>query len=465
MKVKIFLHNTLTRKKEEFKPLKTGRVGFYTCGPTVYNYAHIGNLRTYVNEDVIKRVLLYNGFKVKHVMNYTDVGHLTSDSDTGEDKMELARKRERKTAWQVAEFYSRAFENDIKSLDIIPADIIAKATDHIKEQIELIRKLEKNELTYTTVDGVYFDTSKIKDYGKLAKLDIRGLKAGARIEVGEKRNPTDFALWKFSPREEKRDMEWDSPWGVGFPGWHIECSAMSMKYLGETFDIHAGGIDHIPVHHTNEIAQSEGATGKKFVNYWLHSDFLIMGKGKMAKSEGTFITLNDLIRKGYDPLAYRYFCLTAHYRTQLLFSYENLDAAKNTYDGLKRKIIELKRDREKFHENNVEEYMKRFLDAVDDDFDTPKALALLHEVLKSGLKDCEKYHLALDFDKVLGLGLGRLKEEKVNVPSEIQKLLDERAKARKAKDWKKADEIRDTIKKKEFNVLDSPDGQKLERMR
>ena len=460
----IRLYNTLTRKEDAFKPLKAGHVGIYTCGPTVYNYAHIGNLRTYVNEDVIKRVFLYNGLKVKHVMNYTDVGHLTSDSDTGEDKMEVAKKRERKTAWEIAKFYSRAFENDVKRLNIIPADIIAKATDHIKEQIAMIKKLEEKGLTYTTYDGVYFDTSKLKDYGKLARLDIKGLQAGKRVDVGEKRSPTDFALWKFSPQDKKRDMEWESPWGKGFPGWHIECSAMSMKYLGETFDVHMGGIDHIQVHHTNEIAQAEGTTGKKFVNYWIHSDFLILNKGKMAKSSGDFLTLQTLIDKGYDPLAYRYFCLTGHYRTQLTFSYENLDSAKKSYENLKKKILELKKDKEKFHENNVEAYKKRFLDIINDDFNTPGAFALLNEMLKDNLKDCEKYHLALEFDKILGLGLKDLNEEKIFIPKDIQKLLDERGKARKAKDFKKSDELREQIKKKGFSVLDTNEGQKLEKI-
>lgn len=522
--MKIHLYNTLTRKKEEFKPLKAGHAGIYTCGPTVYNYAHIGNLRTYVNNDVIKRVLIYNGLKVKHVMNYTDVGHLTSDADTGEEKMELAAKRERKTAWQIADFYSKAFEKDIKELNIIPADIIAKATDHIKEQIELIKKLEEKGFAYLTEDGIYFDTSKLKDYGKLARLDIKGLKAGARIEVGEKKNSTDFSLWKFSPPGKKRDMEWDFIQELeleerryeemkiiseknsnvkilseskgskksskkvkvnfrGFPGWHIECSAMSMKYLGETFDIHTGGIDHIPVHHTNEIAQAEAATGKKFVNYWLHSDFLILNKGKMAKSAGTFVTLNDLVKEGYDPFAYRYFCLTGHYRTQLIFSYENLDAAKNAYESLKRKIIELSKDKEKFHENaekaklsgmpktsevfkhEVEEYKKKFLEIINDDFNMPGALAFLNETLKAKeLKDCEKYHLTLDFDKVLGLNLKELKEEKIAVPKDIQKLLDEREKARKAKDWKKSDELREKIKKIGFWVNDTPEGQRIRKL-
>jgi len=517
------LYNTLTRKKEEFRPLKKGHVGLYTCGPTVYNYAHIGNLRTYVNNDVIKRVLLYNGFKVKHVMNYTDVGHLTSDSDTGEDKMEVAKKRERKTAWEIAKFYIKAFEDDVGRLNILPADIIAKATDHIKEQIELIKRLWENELTYVTDDGIYFDTSKLKDYGKLARLDIKGLQAGKRIEMGEKKNPTDFALWKFSPKEDakkagllgmpemqgisqqKRDMEWDfmhefsvnerqyeemknvanlnsnvqilnetkstkkTPITLkmnfrGFPGWHIECSAMSMKYLGETFDIHTGGIDHIPIHHTNEIAQAEGATGKRFVNYWLHSDFLIMNKGKMAKSSGEFLTLQTLIDEGCDPLAYRYFCLTGHYRTQLIFSYENLDASKNAYESLKRKMIELRKDKEKFHEHEVEEYKKRFLETVNDDFNMPGALALLNEMLKDNLKDCEKYHLALEFDKVFGLNLKEIREEKISATKDVQKLLDEREKARKVKDFKKSDELREQIKNKGFNVLDTAEGQKLQKL-
>ena len=295
--IKIF--DTYTRKKRKFVPIEKGKVGIYCCGPTVYNYAHIGNLRTYVFEDVLRRVLEYNGFEVKHVMNITDVGHLTSDADTGEDKIEVGARREGKSAWEIADFYTKAFFRDIERLNILKPKIVCKATDHINEMIELIKKLEEKNYTYRTSDGIYYDTSKFKEYGKLSGMNFKDLneklKAGARIEFNpEKKNITDFALWKFSPKDKKRQMEWNSPWGIGFPGWHIECSTMSMKYLGEHFDIHCGGIDHIPIHHTNEIAQSEAATGKKFVNYWVHGAFLVLSKNiKMAKSGENFITITN----------------------------------------------------------------------------------------------------------------------------------------------------------------------------
>jgi len=308
-------YNTLTRKLEDFNPLNPPNVGLYTCGPTVYMYAHIGNLRTYIFEDILKRVLLANNYKVNHVMNITDVGHLTSDADTGDDKLEKEAIKENKNAWEIAAFYTAAFQKDLEELNIIPPDIWCKATDHINEQIELVKKLESKGFTYRTDDGIYFDTSKVADYGKLAGLDIEGLRAGIRVEmVAGKKNPTDFALWKFSPTNVKRQMEWDSPWGKGFPGWHIECAAMSMKYLGETFDIHCGGIDHIPVHHTNEIAEAESATGKPFVKYWLHGEFLELKEGRMGKSEGNAILVSTLKEKGFDPLSYRYLVLNTHYR-------------------------------------------------------------------------------------------------------------------------------------------------------
>ena len=293
----LYLYNTLTRRIEEFKSIKKNNVGLYTCGPTVYNFAHIGNLRTYVFEDILKRALAYNDYKVKHVMNITDVGHLTDDADEGEDKMEKGSAREGKTAWELAEFYTHAFRLDMEQLNIIKPSIWCRATDHIKEQINLIKKLEKKGFTYATSDGIYFDTSKLKDYGKLANLQNQELRAGVRVDVGDKRSTTDFALWKFSPKLQKRQMEWKSPWGVGFPGWHIECSAMAMKYLGETFDIHCGGVDHIPVHHTNEIAQSEAAYDSSLANFWMHGEFLLMGNDKMAKSGDNFVTLQTLKEK------------------------------------------------------------------------------------------------------------------------------------------------------------------------
>jgi len=450
------LYNTLTRKKEEFIPLNKKFVGVYTCGPTVYNYAHIGNLRTYIFEDLLKRVLIYNNYKIKHVMNITDVGHLTSDSDTGEDKLEKGAKREGKTAWEIADFYTKEFKQDIKELNIIPPDIWCKATDHIKDQINLIKSLEKKGFTYKIEDGIYFDTSKLKDYGRLARLKKDKLKAGIRIDVKDKKNLTDFALWKFSPKDKKRDMEWDSPWGIGFPGWHIECSAMSMRYLGNRFDIHCGGIDHIQVHHTNEIAQSEAATGKKFVNYWLHGEFLIIKNAKMAKSGENFIALKKLIEKGYDPLSYRYLCLTAHYKNPLEFSYGSLESAETALIKLKNKILEFKKS------NNIKkkidlDYKKRFLSYINDDLNTPKALALLWEVINNEkIEDNIKYNLAIEFDKIFGLKLDETKEEKI--PEEIIRLAKKREDARKSKNWQESDKIRNEIKEKGYLVEDSVKG-------
>ena len=318
------LYNTLTRKKEDFKPLNDKEVGIYTCGPTVYNYAHIGNMRAYIFVDILVRYLRYSGYKVKHVMNITDVGHLTSDSDTGEDKVEKEAQKEGKTAWDIAKNYEKAFFEDSEALNIKKPDIIVKATDLIKEQISFIQKLEEKGFTYVLNDGVYFDSSKIKDYGKLAKLDIEGLRAGERVDIRGKKNKTDFALWKFSPKDKKRDMEWESPWGKGFPGWHLECSAIGLKYLGEQFDVHTGGIDHINVHHTNEIAQGEALTGKTPAKYWMHSEFLLTGDTKMAKSRGNLVRVTDL---GVDPLAYRMLILQANYRDPLNFTDESIKAA------------------------------------------------------------------------------------------------------------------------------------------
>jgi cysteinyl-tRNA synthetase len=452
------LYNTLTRKKEFFKPIKKNFVGLYTCGPTVYDHAHIGNLRTYIFEDVLKRVLLYNKFKVKHVMNITDVGHLTSDADAGEDKMEIGARREKKTAFEIAEFYTKEFKRDAKRLNILEPNIWCKATDHVKDMIEWIKKLEKKGFTYKTEDGIYFNTSKFKGYGKLAKLKTEGLKAGARIDIKDKKNITDFSLWKFSPKDKKRQMEWESPWGKGFPGWHIECSVMSIKYLGEHFDIHCGGIDHIPVHHTNEIAQSEAVTGKKWVNYWLHGEFLRISKGKMAKSGENFITLQTLIDKGFDPLDYRYMCLNAHYRSPLSFSFEDLKSAKKGFSKLKERFLEIKKNNKKILNSKlVKKYKNKFLQYINDDLDMPKAMALIWEVVKSKkIGGKERYGLLLDFDKVLGLNLNKVKE--IGLSEDIKKLIKEREKARKLKDYKKADEIREELRKKGIILEDTKQG-------
>ena len=457
----LYLYNTLTRRKEKFEPLNPPYVGMYTCGPTVYNYAHIGNLRTYIFEDILKRVLIYNGYIVKHVMNITDVGHLTSDADEGEDKIEREAKKERRSAWEIAEFYTEAFKRDLKKLNIIEPDIWCKATDHIQDFIDLILILERKGYTYRTSDGIYFDTSKVPDYGKLAGQDLESLLPGARVEYNpEKKNPTDFALWKFSPKAVKRQMEWDSPWGVGFPGWHIECSAMSTKYLGQPFDIHCGGIDHIPIHHTNEIAQSEAAYDKPMAKYWLHGEFLIMGEKRMGKSEGNFITLSDLEEKGYHPLSYRYFCLTAHYRSPLKFTWSALEAAQRALFRLYENMKKYPKEEAKYDEKYEEEFHK----AINDDLDMPKALAITWELVKDDKLPPEvKRATLLQFDKVLGLSLDNPPEIKIEIPEEIWKLVEERELARKNKDWEKADKIREEIKNRGYIIEDTPQGPRIKK--
>jgi len=451
------IYNTLTRKKEIFKPLKKRRVGLYTCGPTVYWYQHIGNLRTYIFADILKRTLEFNNYKVKQIMNVTDVGHLTSDADEGEDKMEKAAAKEGKKAKDIANYYLKIFKQDFKKLNISEPDIWCKATEHIKEQIELVKILEKKGFTYKTSDGIYFDTSKLKDYGKLAKLNIKGLQEGKRVKVGEKKNKTDFALWKFSEKLGVRQQEWDSPWGVGFPGWHIECSAMSSKYLGKQFDIHTGGIDHIPIHHTNEIAQSESAFGKKpWVKYWMHGAFLTNKKGdKISKSKGGLYTISELEKEKFEPLIYRYFCLTTHYRKQLIFSLENLETAKNSYSRLKNLISEIK-DCGKINKK----YLKEFEKAMNGDLNTPNALQVLWKLVRD--KKAEgKIKTIEKMDEVFGLKL--LEKEKVEVPIEIKKLVEERNSARKNKDWKKADEIREKINKLGYILEDTKEGSEVKR--
>lgn len=453
------LYNTLSRKKEEFKPIKEGEVGMYTCGPTVYHFPHLGNMRTYVFEDILKRVLNYNDFTVNHVMNITDVGHLTGDRDMGEDKIEKESKKEGKSVWEIAEFYAKAFKDDLKNLNIIYPNIFCKATDNIKEQIEMIQTLEGKGFTYSTSDGIYFDTSKVADYTKLSNQKLEDLKEGARVEANpEKKNPTDFALWKFSPKDSKREMEWPSPWGVGFPGWHIECSAMSVKYLGEQFDIHCGAVDFVNLHHTNEIAQTEAATGKKpWVNYWLHGAFVNMTGGrKMAKSSGDIVTVNsEFINKGISPLAYRFATLNVHYRKPMEWSDDVAVSAKNGYQNLMSKISNLG---DAMGAVNTD-FKAKFLADINDDLNMPKALATLQELLKSDISNADKLATILDFDKVLGLDIeNAVKMSRLNldvvIPENIQKLLDERKIARDNKDYKKADELRDQITALGFEVKD-----------
>lgn len=453
----LYLYDTYTRSQRVFEPLHPGQpVGLYTCGPTVYDYAHLGNLRTYIFEDLLRRVLEFNGYQVNHVMNITDVGHLVSDADTGEDKMEKGSKRTGKTAWQIAEDYTRAFQADLRHLNIIEPTIWCKATDHIAEQIDTICRIEANGFTYRTSDGIYFDTSRLSDYGHLARLDIEGLQAGLRVDLGEKRNPTDFALWKFSPPDQQRQMEWDSPWGKGFPGWHIECSAMSAKYLGSYFDIHCGGEDHISVHHTNEIAQTQASDGTRLANYWLHGYFLHLDEAKMAKSAGGFLRVQTLIDKGIDPLVYRFFCLSAHYRSRLNFNWESLEGAATALNRL----------RHAAHEWGApgqldEGFLERFVEHINDDLNMPRALAVVWDLVKSELPPATKKATLLQYDRVLGLGLAEWKPVEDVIPEPVLVLAHQRQEARAAKRWADADALRKQVGELGYEIEDTPQGPRV----
>lgn len=447
-------YNTRTKQVELFHPRNGKTVGLYTCGPTVYNDAHIGNLRTYVFEDVLRRALKWHGYDVTHVMNITDVGHLTDDADMGEDKMEKGAKREGKTAWDIAEQYTDAFKDNLRDLNILDPTIWCNATDHISEQINMVQTLIDKGHTYTTTDGIYFDTTTWPAYGAMANLQAQQLQPGARVEMGEKKNPHDFALWKFTPTNEMRQMEWGAFGKKGFPGWHIECSAMARKYLGDQFDIHCGGVDHIPMHHTNEIAQTEAATGRSpSVEVWMHGEFLLIDEGRMGKSQGNFITLQLLKEKGYDPLAYRFFLLQAHYRKQLNFSWDALDAAAQGFGRLRQKISEI--SPATVGDPSV---MSAFDAAIDDDLNTPEALAALWTGLKNNHVTIA---MVTRFDKIFGLNLRDHKETPIEISAELQTLLDERAAARKEKNWEKSDTIRKTIEGLGFTVEDTAGGQTI----
>ncbi len=456
--MKLHLYDTFTRSIREFEPLHSPKVGMYTCGPTVYDYPHIGNMRAYLFEDTLRRVLAWNGYQVEHVMNITDVGHLVSDADEGEDKMEKGSARTGKTAWEIAEYYTRAFKDDIKNLNIIEPTIWCRATDHIQEQIDTIRCIEEKGYTYRTSDGIYFDTSKQPDYGLLGRLDVEGLKAGARIDMGEKRNPTDFALWKFSPTDKKRQMEWDSPWGVGFPGWHIECSAMSAKYLGPYFDIHCGGEDHITVHHTNEIAQTEACYGTRLANFWLHGYFLQLGEEKMAKSAGGFIRVATLVEKGYDPLVYRYFNFSAIYRAKLNFTWEAMDSAAVALNRLRTTMYEWGEP------GTVDSsLLDKFTEAINDDLNMPRALAVVWELVRSDLPVTARKATLLKMDEVLGLDLTNWKPREEEIPAEVMTLVESRTLARKEKRWADADAIRSQVSTLGYEIEDTPSGPKVKK--
>jgi cysteinyl-tRNA synthetase len=455
------IFNTLSRSVEEFKPLEPPRVGLYTCGPTVYNFQHVGNYRTYVFEDTLKRTLKLCGYQVRHVMNITDVGHLVSQGDEGEDKMEVGASREGKTAWEIAKIYTDAFLADCQDLDIVPPDVCCKATDHIPEQIALVQRLEAKGLIYRTSDGLYYDTAKFPGYSRLAgESHIAGIREGSRVGVNEeKRRATDFAVWKFSPQGQKRQMEWDSPWGKGFPGWHIECSAMAMKYLGESFDIHCGGIDHVPIHHTNEIAQAEGATGQPFVRYWMHGEFLLMNAAKMAKSAGGFVTVADLKARGFDPLDYRYHCYTAHYRKQLDFTWELMESAKTSRRRLREAALLVKDEPLK---PACADHQKAFRAAIEDDLNMPGAVAAAWDCLHSEVPGGAKRAFLEEADSVLALGLFRAEAQAALLP-EDQDRFDRRAKARADKDFKLSDVLRRELEERGILVEDTKQGQRWRR--
>ena len=466
--MKLKLYNTLTKNKEDFVPLKGNEVRIYSCGPTVYSYAHIGNFRTYVFVDNLRRVLKYNGYTLKHVMNITDVGHLESDADEGEDKMEKAAKKENKSPYEIAKFYTEAFFKDMDKLNIERPEIIAKATDHIPEMLEFAKEIVNNGYGYETSTAIYFDVSKLDKYPVLSNRNVDDQIAGARVDVDpEKRNPYDFAIWIKAP--ENHIMKWDSPWGLSYPGWHLECSAMSRKYLGEVFDIHTGGVDHIPTHHENEIAQSKGAFGKIPAKTWMHVEFLQVDGGKMSKSLGNVYTITQLEEKGIEALAFKLFCYTAHYRTKLNFTFEGAHASQKALNRLRDSLIKHKNGNMKIEQKVIDEYKEKFMEAIDDDLNMPLALSIVWEIARNENKSKDFADLLIEFDKVLGLDLINSekyleKQAEIEIPEEIQKLVEKRKKAREEKNWKLSDEIRDKLKEKGYMIKDTKDGMVLERL-
>lgn len=467
------VYNTLTRQKEEFVPIADHVATLYSCGPTVYNYAHIGNLRTYIFMDSLRRVLKYNGFTLKHVMNITDVGHLVSDGDDGEDKMAKAARSQQKTPWEIAAYYTEVFFRDLDRLNIDRPELIPKATEHIDGMIAFVEGLLEKGVAYETSDGIYFDIMKFPGYGKLSRANLDDQQAGARVEVNnEKRHPADFALWKKAPKE--HIMQWPSPWGMGYPGWHIECSAMSRQYLGDVFDIHTGGVDHIPIHHENEIAQSESLTGKQAVHYWMHSEFLLVDNGKMSKSLGNTYTVSDLVEKGFSPLAYRYFCLNGHYRNKLNFTWEGLRAAQVSWTRLIEALSKHKGASGEVSSEQIAQWEAAFRDAVSDDLNVPLGLSVVWSAVRHPVKSDAIYRFVLDTDRILGLDLAKETEALLAsaaacaadaepaVSEEILQLVEARAQAKKAKDFAKADAIRAQLKEMGITLVDTREGTKIQ---
>ena len=460
MSMKIF--NTLTRKKEEFKPLNEKEIRMYSCGPTVYYFAHIGNLRAYLFMDNLRRVLKYNGYNLKHVMNITDVGHLVSDADEGEDKMMKAAKRENKNPFEIAEFYMNAFLADIDKLNVDRPEIIARATEHIDVMEEYVKKIIENGFSYQTEDTVYFDTSKLDKYGVLSNRNVDEQKAGARVEFDQnKKNISDFAIWIKAP--ENHIMKWDSFFGKSYPGWHLECSAMGYKYLGEQFDIHTGGVDHIPIHHENEIAQSKGFSGKLPANYWMHVEFLQINGGKMSKSLNNLYTLKDLEEKGYEPLVYRMFNYTSNYRAQINFTFEAMDAAKVALNRLREGYLRHLEGNEDVSDELIKDYEEKFLDAINDDLNMPVAMSVVWDVVKNPNKSKKLQNLLLKFDEVLGLDLKNYKKQENVLPEEIADLVNQRNEARANKNWAESDRLRDLLIEKGYIVKDSKEGTIVEK--
>ena len=454
------LYNTLSRKIENFEPINPPHVGMYSCGPTVYDYTHIGHLRKYVGDDILRRILEGNGYEVKHVMNITDVGHLVSDEDAGEDKMEKGARESGRSVWEAAKFFEDYFWKSVDTVNTKRPNIVAKATEHIKEQIKLIHRLEKNGFIYITEHAIYFDISKFPNYTKLSGQKLEEKAVGAREDVfidKQKKNPQDFALWFFTVGHFKdHTMRWPSHWGEGFPGWHIECSAMSMEYLGDSFDIHTGGIDHIPVHHTNEIAQSEAASGKQFVKYWVHHNFLIVDGEKMSKSKKNFYRIDEIVEKGFDPLALRYLFLTAHYRDKLNFTWKSLESAQNALNNLRELIRGW--DEPKI---GCAQYEQDFIEALNNDLNTPQSLAVLWGMVRSDYPSSAKAKSILEMDKVLGLKLDEYLGKPLKIPARVRKLVEEREKIRKEVAFKKSDQIRKEIKKLGYEIEDTQKGPRV----